>query len=363
MNRTIPSSLILVLIVLLTLGLSFFSCSDDDDDGEGTPTPTSSPTLTPTPTVTFTPTSTPIPVLNDPIIISPAPGIKTSAHYPLFIIQDTNMEFSGVTYSFVWSTAPDMSEIIIYEVCDPAQDGFIRYYPSLELIPETTYYYRCECTAAGYYTSGTAVCSITIEYIGSNTPNIYLCAGDSITQGKGEYGTDYPYYLTLLLQDYFSDSAQAINEGIGGITSGALDLLFWDFLNEHDPAYTIILIGLNDIEWPQFCLEPYNCQTFAHIKNMASKCRQNDTIPILCTLTPNLFAPTSIRLEMESLNSQIKAYCNSHGIDCVDFYTAFFNYEGHITDLFMADGDHPNELGNQFMAQTVLNYLSSRTIN
>ncbi|MBN2381336.1 SGNH/GDSL hydrolase family protein [bacterium] len=348
--RRFISCIGMLFIILYGSGLLFLACTDDDD---------SDPEDTPTPTPTMTPTSTPtVPPLNNPIIVSPVDGIMLSSPHPLVVIEDTNSTVSGTSYVIQLSDQADLSNILAVEACPPPQDGLMHFRFGYALVPSNRYFYRCQADALGYAPGLTPISSIVIEFIGSNTPNLFVCTGDSITEGG--YGIEYPAKLTPKLQEYFGDEAEAFNEGIGGMTSGNLFHYYLDtYLWYYRPAYLILLIGINDLMFPGACYEPYNCQTLEYLARTAEACQANQTIPILCTLTPCLYYEECFEPTQE-LNDQIRSYCLNNGLDLVDLHEAISDYNGNLADLFLPDGLHPNELGYEYLASIFFDYLSSR---
>lgn len=335
--------------------VSFFSC-DIEEAEPPTPTPTNTATPTNTPTATPTPT---LPPLTMPEIIDPIDKLKTSSDHPLLIIHDTNFTNQTVTNYLNISESDDFDPLLSQEQLD-RDDEILEHYILLNLLPGHLYYYKCVAIAAGYHDTDSEIRSLLIDKIGGNTPNIYLCAGDSITRDSLGSGNPYPAYLTGLLQGYFGSSSATINEGIGGLFTAELEMKLPGFLSNDKPCYTIILIGINDIMWPASCPDPYDCRPMDHIRNIISICYDYSSIPILCTLTPHINAHVDTLQQILDLNEGIRELCMSEAIDMVDLYEAFMNYEGNIADLYFSDGVHPNAPGNTLIAETVFDILQFR---
>lgn len=348
-------SFFIIGCLCLCLQILLLSCSGPDDDDDSPV-----PTITATPTFTATPTT---PILLPPEIISPADKLKTSSLVPLFVIRDGNADITDVSLSFVIATDPELDTIICADQLNESSGNFFYHYPSVVLTPGMFYFYSCFAMKSGYISGESEIRSLYIEEIGDNLPDSYLCLGDSITEWVPGSGTDYPSYLEEDLRGYFTESATTINVGIGGITAGALYQYVHDFLDHYRPAYSIILIGINDIEWPGLCLEPYNCETMDYITRMVYQCHANDTIPIVCTLTPSLYETEDILQQIDELNAAIRNFCLAENVDMVDLFEGFMAYEGNLEDLYIYDGEHPNEAGNDYMAQLIFTYFSNRFYN
>ena len=78
----------------------------------------------------------------------------------------------------------------------------------------------------------------TTPDVGSNSVNVVVCLGDSITSAEGRV----PYTVTLggLI------SKTAINGGKGGDRTGAAASRVGGLLRSHRPGYLTILLGSND---------------------------------------------------------------------------------------------------------------------
>ena len=77
---------------------------------------------------------------------------------------------------------------------------------------------------------------------GPNNPNLYVAFGDSITAGAGlPSGDAYSYKLAGML------NKTVVNKGFPGYSSGQVLDVFYPILDDYQPGYMLILIGVNDI--------------------------------------------------------------------------------------------------------------------
>lgn len=329
---------ILYVSAAIIAGLLFFSCSSGSSGPSG-------------------------PDINPPYLIQPVNGLKTSSQTPFFIFKHTNAGIEGVYYDFALSDSYSFSNTVYYlSGIVPASDRY-RVDIGISLNPGKEYFYRT--TARKVEDDDSAVSniySIYIENVGANTPNLYMCAGDSITD-SGFTGMDYSDFLQDYLQPYFGESARTVNEGIPGLYAWELKGLIEMFLYFNRPAYTTILIGINDLRHPGSCPEPFNCETVQEIVDTAYYCKWYGSIPVVCTLIPAVgYTGTLYDAQIRQFNSELYEACLFHQIDIVDLYDAFSDYDGNIEELF-ADDIHPNISGNQLIASAIFDYLSNRTIN
>ncbi len=170
---------------------------------------------------------------------------------------------------------------------------------------------------------------------GPNNPNLYVAFGDSITAGDGQ--DCYSVMLSGML------SKTVVNKGFPGYSSGeGLDVLY-PILDDYQPGFVLILIGVNDLimgygeEWAA-----------ANIQIIVKACQDNKTIPVLATLTPVFASYTPLSSGVERLNNKIKQIAKDFDVALVDLNSAFDDNQIYM----QADGLHPNETGNALMALT-----------
>ena len=170
---------------------------------------------------------------------------------------------------------------------------------------------------------------------GPNNPNLYVAFGDSITAGDGQ--DCYSVMLAGML------SKTVVNKGFPGYSSGeGLDVLY-PILDDYQPGFVLILIGVNDLimgygeEWAA-----------ANIQIIVQACQDNKTIPVLATLTPVFESYAPLSSGVTRLNNKIKQIAEDFDVALVDLNRAFDD-----NPIYMqSDGLHPNETGNALMALT-----------
>ncbi len=328
----------IAILFILSAGIVFYCCSSGTDAGSSSD-------------------------LNPPYLIIPENGLKTSSIKPVFEFKHTNPDMDAIYYDFILSDSFSFSSIIYYQDnIIPSSDSF-RICIDDPLEPGCEYYFKSAVHGMNnedYNIS--AVYSIYIESIGDNIPNLYMCTGDSITAGYFP-GQDYSDFLQELLKPYFGDTAQTVNQGIPGLNAWELKTLITNLLYTNHPAYTIILIGVNDLFHPGSCPEPFNCQTIQEIIDIAYSCRSFNSIPVVCTLIPVIGSNSGMYdSQVRSLNESLIDACKAHAIDIIDLYSAFEGYSGDMEDLYR-DDVHPNVSGNQFIASVIFDYLSTRSMD
>lgn len=188
--------------------------------------------------------------------------------------------------------------------------------------------------------------------IGNNNPNLYLGLGDSITNGDGSSdGQGYRLKLQNLLGPYLA-RAEVVLRGREGDTSAETAPETRRTLRDHDPAYTLILLGTND--WhDQTCQTqgPAACYTIDELRSIVDDVKDWQSLPVLATITPvnPALAPAGRNAWYDEMNVGIKALAQQEGIVLADL-NADFKAAGNLSALF-SDDVHPNDAGYQVMAQ------------
>ncbi len=328
----------IIIIIIAAACFIFISCSSGSDGGP------------------------PAPDLAPPYLLYPVNGLKMSLRKPYFEFKHTNTEIDGIYYDFTLSSSSSFSDIIYYQ--DNIYPGYATYRVDLpiELEQGRVYFYKSTARVIGFDEfADSAIYSIYIEFIGNNIQNLFMCAGDSITSDFP--GQNYPSFLQEYLMSYFGDTARTINEGIPGSFSYELESIMNLLLYGNTPAYSIILIGVNDIRYPANCPDPYNCDTFQNIKDIVNTCIINSSIPVVCTLIPAVgYSGTLFDEQIRALNESLKSYCAGSGIDLIDLYGAVMGYSGDIMELYV-DDIHPSVAGHNYIASVMFEYFKNRSVN
>jgi lysophospholipase L1-like esterase len=188
--------------------------------------------------------------------------------------------------------------------------------------------------------------------IGGNKPNLYLGLGDSITFGDGSSDRQgYKLKLQNLLGAHFA-RAEVQTRGRQGDSTAETAEVTRRTLRDHDPAYTLILLGTND--WhDQVCQKqgPAACFTIEALREIVEEVKDWDSLPVLATIipvNPNL-APAGRNTWYDDMNARIRALAQEQRVTLADL-NAEFKAAGSLPALF-ADDVHPNDAGYQVIAQ------------
>jgi len=179
---------------------------------------------------------------------------------------------------------------------------------------------------------------------GSNDPNLYVAAGDSITEGDevGVTPGGYPAILASLL------GKTVINQGYGGDTTiSGMDVVN-SALSTYRPGYILIMFGANDV------IHSFDTETtIQNLQIMIEAAKTNNTIPVIATVLPMSLRHSIFEGGVEDLNPEIIKLADREGIIVVDLWTAF----GTDPSLILDDGLHPTDAGNQVIAKAFYNAL------
>jgi len=188
--------------------------------------------------------------------------------------------------------------------------------------------------------------------IGDNHPNLYLGLGDSITAGDGSSdGQGYGLKLQNLLGPHFA-RAEVVRRGRSGDSSSETAEVTRRTLRDHDPAYTLILLGTND--WHDQTCQAQGaaaCYTIESLRKIVDEIKGWRSLPVLATITPvnPVYSTASRDAFYDQTNVGIKALAREQNIVLADL-NADFKAAGNLGALF-ADDVHPNDAGYQVMAQ------------
>jgi lysophospholipase L1-like esterase len=188
--------------------------------------------------------------------------------------------------------------------------------------------------------------------IGDNNPHRYLGVGDSITAGDGSSdGQGYRAKLENLLGPYFA-RAEVQTRGRQGDSSAETAEVMRRTLRDHNPAYTLVLLGTND--WhDQTCQlgGPAECFTIESLRKIVDDIRIWRSLPVLGTITPvnPLYSTPARDAFYDQTNVLIKALAREENVALADL-NADFKAAGSLGALF-TDDVHPNDAGYQVLAQ------------
>jgi lysophospholipase L1-like esterase len=165
--------------------------------------------------------------------------------------------------------------------------------------------------------------------------------GDSITDGWGRRpntGTFFP-------------GKPYVNRGISGQTTPQMVVRFRQDVIDLKPAAVVILAGTNDVAGNTGPMTPE--MTMENFASMIDLAKANGIKVIVTTITPAYDYPWKKGLEpaekIKALNAMLKAYCDTHGVTWVDYYSALVDEKGGMKDGTSFDGVHPNAAGYAIM--------------
>jgi len=170
--------------------------------------------------------------------------------------------------------------------------------------------------------------SIPLQF-GANNPNVVVAMGDSVTDGSAINGKSYPQIVAEL------SGKTVINEGVGGAFSSDGVRRIGAILEREKPGFIFILYGINDV-----IHVGRNERTIENLRQMIQLARQNQTHPIVGTITPR-FRWNGANSHA-GLNRRIRELCVEEDVILADVEKEF----GDNQALFWPDLIHPNEDGN-----------------
>lgn len=182
----------------------------------------------------------------------------------------------------------------------------------------------------GYSAVGCTVVSADYQCDEPQNPKV-LILGDSFTEGMTIWNTKQKRWCALL-KDKIGKEDCAIN-GQGGATIGSMVEWWNDYLPVlFNPAYVILECGVNGNDEAQY---------EADMTTMITLLTNAGIVPILCTVPPTAQKSNVADYNTFVLNSDYKY------IDIAKALTINGDRITRNTDLFLADGTHPNIDGHQ----------------
>ena len=123
------------------------------------------------------------------------------------------------------------------------------------------------------------------------------------------------------------------SDGVSGISAT---------LRRHKPGYILVLFGANDIVFGR------NTDAIvSNLRTIVQVAKNNNTIPIIATLTPVYDGHSFMTGGIDELNPKIKQMAKEEGIRIANLSGAFGSDRG----LMQADGLHPAAAGATKMAE------------
>jgi lysophospholipase L1-like esterase len=178
--------------------------------------------------------------------------------------------------------------------------------------------------------------------VGDNNADVYVAIGDSITDGNNGGGDPYPPRLAAITgKTVINHARQDMSAGGGAGAIGGL-------LASDKPAAVLFMLGAVDIIGGQG-----TDAIIGNLRSIIQQAKANQTVPVIATLTPMLYSHEPWNGKVQKLNEAIRDLAGSEGARLVDLASAFGDGEG----LILPDGLHPNEAGNQRMAEAFADAL------
>ncbi len=176
---------------------------------------------------------------------------------------------------------------------------------------------------------------------GDNNPGLYAAMGDSITQGYGDCGAPYPNRLSALL------GRSVINFGVGGARA-ADGLAQVNGVLAQNPGFVIVYYGAND------AIHGADAGSVKEVlRAIVARVQETQAIAILANLTPMTGSHGIFDGNRRAISNAIGDLASEDGVPLVDLAGAF----GSGAGLLQSDGLHPNDAGNQVIAETFYDSL------
>jgi len=174
--------------------------------------------------------------------------------------------------------------------------------------------------------------------IGDNNKGVFVCIGDSITQGLCvPAGAPYPARLAGL------SGKTVINEGVCGERSGGGAGRVSGVLARHKPEGLLILYGAND------AIGGADVESvIGNLRAIIQAAKANQTRAVIATVMPMYDSHAIFNGAVESYNPRIKQLAGEEGAKLVNLSAEF----GNKRDLLQGDGLHPSDMGTQIIAQS-----------
>ncbi len=173
--------------------------------------------------------------------------------------------------------------------------------------------------------------------VGDNDPMLCVAVGDSITDGLD--GIGYPEILAAITGKTVFNFGEQGQTSDGGISTTRSAL-------SRQPGFLLILYGANDLLRGRG-----NSTIIENLRTIIRLAKDNQTIPVIATLTPII--GRGLSSATEALNRDIRVLANTEGARLVDLEKAF----GGDPSLLLSDGLHPNDDGEELMAKAFANKL------
>lgn len=188
-----------------------------------------------------------------------------------------------------------------------------------------------------------------------------ICIGDSLTEATDiPVGHAWPALVTNAL------GLEVINHGIGGDTTAGMLARFYPEVITAKPTFVFIMGGTNDLWWG------WETNTImGNLFSMLVQARHHGIAPVIGMPPPvavavarqNDFSPPlggydRFGAKMDGLKATLRAQATESEVPLVDLWQPFLASDQTVrTDLYLPDGLHPNQPGQDIMAKTICDGL------
>ena len=240
------------------------------------------------------------------------------------------------------------------------------------LIPHYTYTYQIYALdkSGNIITKSNTITTTTFnsyqsQIIDVNHPiySVYSAFGDSITQG---YETTLSYYDKT--SNYLKTTEQTVsyNDGVGGNTTYNLLSRIQGELSQQNPDLVSLMIGTNDlrlgsIQNPDISPLQFKNnveQIIQDINPGPSRTMFIFSIPYMTNWSMKGYSAGS-QTRLNEFNQILQGLANKYGIPYINVESSMQNMKG----ILNSDNIHPNNIGDQYIASSLINMIKSYNKN
>lgn len=170
---------------------------------------------------------------------------------------------------------------------------------------------------------------------GDMNRGVVLAMGDSITAGGYSGGPPWPARLSGML------NKTVINDGIPGAASAVGATRTQSMIDRHKPGFVIVFYGAND------AIHGVDVNaTSDRLRSMAVTAKNNRCIPLIATVMPMSGGRRIYNGRVDAINAEIRKIAREEKVKLVDIHRTI----SRSPDLYLADGLHPNDRGEELIA-------------
>ena len=179
---------------------------------------------------------------------------------------------------------------------------------------------------------------------------LIVCFGDSLTAGFQSPTPDHPDVLEApygrYLEDRLRGRTRILVSGVCGELVATMGCRFERDVLRHQPAWTVILGGTNDLGW-----EHQPSEIMRHLTALYEQATAAEVRPVAVTVPSIRGFDDHIQRRLE-LNRLIADYSASHAQPCVDLFAATAEIgTGRLAEPYSNDGLHLTTDGYELLAR------------